>query len=348
MADGNNIFVYMGGDQEVPDGVTHAVIDPSVKIVPRRAFYYLEELVSVIFHDDVEIIEEAAFYLCESLRGIKLLGVREIGEAAFHCCTDLSDAEFGDELETIGADAFSGCKFIRSIKMPSVRTVQQWAFGNCSQLNDVEFGIDLETIGVDSFYNCHRLQRIAIPLKDNLFPLSANEHRYNQFDECDNLTTVDLVGVEGMHNTISSLLLKSWKDELNQEMYRINQELPDTQADEKTDLIRRWITSVIDRMEHYEAEHNRLLKEHMTQLELAVWKAKLDENNGNSTQKVHIKSAKIDEGNAREEMRITSGADIIIKNRLEMRRATHHAGDVADSNKEGEGGSSTASSVVDY
>ena len=38
MADGDNIFVYMGGDQVVPDGVTHAVIDPSVKIVPRSAF----------------------------------------------------------------------------------------------------------------------------------------------------------------------------------------------------------------------------------------------------------------------------------------------------------------------
>ena len=286
MADGNNIFVYMGGDQEVPDWVTHAVIDPSVKIVPSMAFYNRRQLVSVIFHDGVEIIERAAFYLCESLRGIKLLGVREIGEAAFHCCTDLSDVEFGDELETIGADAFLRCRSLRSIKMPSVRTIQQFAFGNCHKLIDVEFGIDLETIGTDSFYNCHRLQRIVILLKNDLFPLDTYAHRYNQFECCSNLTTVDLVGVEGMHNTISSLLLESWRDELNQEMYRINQELPDTQADEKTGLIRQWILSVIERMEHYKVEHNRLLKEHMTQLELAVWKAKLDEKDDKSAMKV--------------------------------------------------------------
>lgn len=33
MADveGDNVFVYLGGDQVVPDEVTHAVIDPSVK-----------------------------------------------------------------------------------------------------------------------------------------------------------------------------------------------------------------------------------------------------------------------------------------------------------------------------
>eukprot|EP00986_Skeletonema_menzelii_P010370 scaffold5047_cov127-Skeletonema_menzelii.AAC.14 len=296
MADGNNIFVYLGGDQEVPDGVTHAIIHPSVKIVPRRAFYYRQQLVSVIFHDGVEIIEQDAFSGCKSLRGIKLLGVREIGAGAFKYCNALSDVEFGDEIETIGADAFLCCPSLRSIKMPSVRTIQQFAFGRCSQLNDVEFGIDLETISYYSFYNCN-LQRIVIPLKDNLFPLSANEQRYNQFDYCSNLTTVDLVGVEGMHNTISSLLLESWKDEMNGEIDRINQELPNNPQNEKTGLIHQWIRSVMDRMEHYKAEHNRLLKEHMTQLELAVWKVKIneEEEGGNSTLHVQAKRAKIDE-----------------------------------------------------
>eukprot|EP00986_Skeletonema_menzelii_P001094 scaffold293_cov148-Skeletonema_menzelii.AAC.6 len=313
MADGNNIFVYTGGEQVVPDGVTHAIIDPSVKNFPRRAFWCREQLVSVIFHDDVEIIELAAFAGCVSLRGIKLLGVREIRLGAFQRCTALSDVEFGDELETVGEHAFRYCTSLRSIKMQSVRTIHGLAFGFCHQLNDVEFGSDLETIGSDSFYYCHRLQRITIPLKDNLFPLSANEHRYNQFDECDNLTRVDIVGIEGIHNTISSLLLESWRDEMNEEIYHINRELPNTQTNEKTNAIRLWIRSVINRMEHYEAEHNRLLKEHMTQLELVIWKTKLDEKEKKCTQ---IKRKKIDEVTMRKEKRITSGADIIIKNVL--------------------------------
>ena len=69
-------------------------------------------------------------------------------------------------------------------------------------------------------------------------------------------------------------------------------------------------------MTHYKAEHNRLLKEHMTLLELAVWKAKLEERDDNSTQKVQAKRARIDEESSREEKRITSGADIVIKNVL--------------------------------
>ena len=53
--------------------------------------------------------------------------------------------------------------------------------------------------------------------------------------------------------------------------------LPKTRPDEKTEAIRLWMKSVIVRVEHYKAEHYALLKEYMTQLELAVWKAKLDE-----------------------------------------------------------------------
>ena len=180
----------------------------------------------------------------------------------------------------------------------------------------MEFGVDLETIGSDAICDCRRLRRIVIPLKRNLFPLDTDEQRYTQFDNCDNLKRVDLVGAEGIHSTISSLLLESWKDEMNEEIDRINRELPNTHMSEKTNAIRLWISSVIDSLEYYKAEHNRLLKEHMAQLELAIWKAKLNEKEDNSNQKVSAKRAKIDEESARMEKRITSGADIIIKNVL--------------------------------
>ena len=316
MADGgDDIFVYLGGDQEVPDGVTHAIIDPSVKFVRMRAFYNRRQLVSVIFHDGLEIIEFEAFCGCSSLPRIKLPGVKKIGDNAFANCSALSDVEFGDRLYTIEPRAFYGCRPLRSIKMASVRNINAWAFGCCDDLNDVEFGINLVSIGVGSFVNCRHLQCITIPLKGNLFSISTLE-RYDQFDGCGNLATVDIVGAEGIHKTISSLLIVSWKDEMNEEIGRINRELPNTPADEKTDLIRLWISSVINRLEHYKAEHSRLLKEHMTQLELAIWTAKLDEKEEDSNQKVEVKRAKIDLGNARKEKRITSGADIIIKNVL--------------------------------
>ena len=314
MADGGavDIFVYLGGDQEVPDGVTHAIIDPSVNSVRMRAFRDRRQLVSVIFHDGVENIEIEAFYNCESLRGVKLSGVWGIGERAFCNCIALSDVEFGDRLETIGMQAFSCCS-LRSIKMPSVRRVRAGAFCHCSHLMKVEFGSGFKRFGWLSFYNCPNLQRITIPLKHNLFAC-MNEGQYDHFALCDNLRTVDIVGVERMHKTISSLLMESWRVEMNDEIDRINRELPSTDSAEKANAIQQWIRSVLDRMEHYKVEHNRLLKEGMTLLELAVWKTKLDEKDDNSIAEGRAKKAKIDTTIIRNEQRITSGADIVIRN----------------------------------
>ena len=87
---------------------------------------------------------------------------------------------------------------------------------------------------------------------------------------------------------------------MNQEINSINQVFPNTPANEKTDAIRLWIRSVIYRMEHHKAEHSILLKENMTQLELAVWKAKLDdEEEGGSLDGNAAKKARIDVSSAR-------------------------------------------------
>mmetsp|Transcript_2356 Transcript_2356/g.3558 ORF Transcript_2356/g.3558 Transcript_2356/m.3558 type:complete len:275 (+) Transcript_2356:282-1106(+) len=267
-------------------------------------------------HEDVEKIEEFAFDNCHSLTGIKLLGVTEVEQFAFFSCDRLSEMEFGANLEIIGRNAFSGCPIRRSMKLPSIRTIEHGAFNNCLQLTEVEFGSYLERIVYDSFIHCHHnLRRIAIPLKDSIFSLgtTTGQQQYNHFNHCDNLTTVDLVG--GVNKTISSLLLQSWKDDLNAEIGFVNELLPNTHVSEKTDLIRQLIPFVIQRTEHYKAEHNKLLKEHMTLLELGIWKAKLDEKEEEFLEG-RAKRAEVDVESMRKEKRIKSGASIVIKNVL--------------------------------
>ena len=105
-----------------------------------------------------------------------------------------------------------------------------------------------------------------------------------------------------------------------EEIQRINQILPSTGPDDKTNVIRQWIQSVISKINHYKAEHRALLKEVAKLLELALWKSKLadftaDDDKCSAEEKA-AKKAKIDVGEARKEARITSGADIIIKNVL--------------------------------
>ena len=66
-------------------------------------------------------------------------------------------------------------------------------------------------------------------------------------------------------------------------------------------------------MDHYKAEHFRYVKEGITLLELALWKAKLDEKEESSVEG-RTKKAKVDADSARKEGRITCGADVVIKN----------------------------------
>jgi hypothetical protein len=274
--DGNGIYVYRGGfvPGHLKQRITHARIDKSVKIIGDRAFLDCTNLLEVETHSGITKIKKGAFFMCRSLKRIKLPGVREIEEAAFQYCDNLTD---------------------------------------------VEFGVELETIGRYAFYVCRSLRRIAMPLKDDIeFPIVYSVHRrQTQFDGCENLATVDLVGVGVIHQTISSLHLESWRDEMNEEINRINRVLPYTDSWIKTATIQQWIESVTSRIEHYKTQHNTLLKEATTLLELTLWKAKLDEDkNKEDTLQVKTKKANIDVDSARQEWRITSGASVIIKNVL--------------------------------
>jgi hypothetical protein len=301
----DEIFIYMGGEQVVPLDVRRVRIDKSVKIIPERAFEHRRNLIYVEFHDGIEIIEEWAFHGCRSLRSIKLLGVKFIEKKAFYDCIGLTDVEFGGRLETIEYQAFNWCTSLRSGTIPSVRTIGYRAFNNCKQLTDLVLPEELETVGQSAFCDCPSLRRIAMPLKDDML-------EYGVFFDCPKLSTVSLVG--GIHKTVSSLHLESWRNDMRQEINRINQVLP-SHPSGKTAAIQQWMRSVIRRLSHYKEEHKSSLKEATTLLELALWKASLDERKRESL-KVKAGGGNVDIQSERNESRITSVASIVIKNVL--------------------------------
>ena len=143
-----------------------------------------------------------------------------------------------------------------------------------------------------------------MPLKDGMIEDSV-------FDHCCNLTSVDL---NGRIDIVSSLHLESWINEMTGEINGINQLLP-TIAYGKTSEIQQWMRSVTHRLGHYKAEHHKLLKEATTLLELALWKANLDENEGGVVEKEGVRTRR-QLKRARKEISITSGASIVIKNVL--------------------------------
>jgi hypothetical protein len=307
---GDDIFVYTGGEQQVPRDVKRVRIAENIDTIPARTFYQCRQLTEVEGHNRLNKVEKDAFNNCTSVRRVtKMRGVIEIEEYAFYNCV-LSELELFDKLEIIGEGAFFDCKSLKSINMPSIRRSGKNAFADCDSLTDVMFGQDLERMEQYTFYRSS-LRRIVIPLKDNLFIGNC------AFTYCEDFSRVDTLP-GGISRTMSSLHLESWRNEMQGEIDSINQTLRYTQSSKKAGAIQQWITRVLGKMEHYKSEHQVLLKEAMTLLELALWKAKLLDERDEKKCNVDImtKKAKIDTEAARKEHRVTCGASAVIKNVL--------------------------------
>ena len=73
------------------------------------------------------------------------------------------------------------------------------------------------------------------------------------------------------------------------------------------------VKCILNRMEHYRNEHKVLVKEAMTLLELALWKAKL---NDDAAEQEGVRVTRGQRKRKRKDSCITSGASIVIKNVL--------------------------------
>ena len=307
-----DIFIYRGG--RAPLHVTHARIDESIDEIEENAFADCENLVQVDIHDGLRKVGKCAFWKCTSLQRINLKSIVEIGHNAFAGCENMTDVELGDRLVIIRNFVLYGCSSLTHLKLPSsISKIRQYAFGRCKRLIDIELPMGLESMEPSAFGGCERLQRIALPLKRDLFLFSDRSQTYDQFQGCEQLVTVDLVG--GIHKTVASLHMDSWRTEMVSQINRINQVLPNTWGHDKAQEIQTWMRVVIRKMDRFKAEHYRYVKEGITLLELALWKAKLGEKEDSSVEG-QTKKAKVDSESTRIEGRITCGADTVIKNVL--------------------------------
>jgi len=221
----------------------------------------------------------------KSLRLINLKSAVAIGAFSFYKCKNLLSVEFGDRLEIISGCAFALCISLQHLKLPSIITIGLSAFSDCTKLIDVELSERIESIWARAFDHCQSLQRIAIPLKEHLLREYLPGNAPDQFDFC-----------------YSSNNQCCW-------------------GDAKSRLIKWWLASVLNKLNEYKARHCRYVKEAMSLLELALWKAKLTVGEaGASSGSVELerqsKKIKVDGKVARKEKRLLCSADIVIKNVL--------------------------------
>ena len=272
-------YIYRGEQSEViPGDATHIIVDKDVTVILDRAFYWHKHIVEIICHDRVERIERAAFFNCPRLRRVVMPGVKIVWHEAFCSCRALTDVEC-DKLEIIREEAFWDCP-LRSINLLSARIVEERAFCYAA-LTVVKFSSKLERIKGGAFGGCTSLERITIPLKDDLLG-GYDDNDDDIFIECEKLRQVDLVAEAERNETIAALHLEVWRSDVNEEIESINRNLPSASAGhydqhgdvddagEKARSIRTWLRSVLLKIIHYQEEHDRLLNEAETTLQLAL------------------------------------------------------------------------------
>ena len=219
----DEIFVYMGGDQVIPDDVKVICVDASIKNIADRTFSGLQYLEEVRLLDGIERIGYAAFHACKRLRRINFPpSLKSIGMLAFAYCSELSELGGPLEVKVIGEEAFRACTSIGNdgIKFgEGLDVIGSKAFFGCLGLKKVEFptGKNGKNVGIGygAFHSCTSLKSVVTPLN---LPLMSTNHQI--FTGCQNLETIKLVGQ--VHNTISYMQLQSWRDEINSEIGRIN------------------------------------------------------------------------------------------------------------------------------
>ena len=259
--EGNNIiirYLYRGEEGEIiPREATHITV--LARVILEQAFFKHPNIEELICDEDVEKVEERAFYWCPYLRRVIMPGVKEVELEAFYGCRALTYVECG-KLQITGQCAFQLCRSLSGIDLPSIKVVGGRAFNGCRALVDATFGKELESVGRGAIQDCTALERITLPLKDGMM---TND---NIFRWCKNLNHVDLIEGTILHETVAALLWEEWKNDMNEEIDAINQNLARCDLGGKAQTIQTWIRSVLRKIVHYKAEHQRILDEAATTL----------------------------------------------------------------------------------
>ena len=153
----------------------------------------------------VTVIGSSCFYRNESIQTVIVPeGIEIIENAAFYCCTSLRRASLPESCVSYGEKLFSWCESLESIKLPSGMTsVPDYAFNNCTSLTEIIWNDNVTHIGVRAFSWCDSLNSVVLPqsvqtiadyafyycgtLQSVIIPENA-EYAPNAFEKCDNAT----------------------------------------------------------------------------------------------------------------------------------------------------------------
>ena len=150
----------------VPEGVTEICdnafgnsslvsidLPSQMDLIDEYAFYYCQSLTHVGMPASLDTMGEGVFEVCSNLTSIDIPnGLRVIPQEAFYFCESLSEITWGDAVEVIDSSAFGGCAFTE-LQLPStLHAIHMGAFCgyNNGHLKRVIFSSPVDTLEVEA------------------------------------------------------------------------------------------------------------------------------------------------------------------------------------------------------
>jgi hypothetical protein len=171
-----------------------AVLPRGLKTIPQAMFYGCKNLETVALPAALESIEACAF-MGSGLKTITLpASISSIKQFAF-AESSLTAITFPAGLKSIGYKAFERCTYLEAVSLPDGIELGSNYFGTgsvfngCSRLTSVIFQGSASFVGPNSFSGCAALSSLTINGNINF---GRRSNRVDDFDSCDNLTTVTI------------------------------------------------------------------------------------------------------------------------------------------------------------
>ncbi|MBQ8498023.1 MAG: leucine-rich repeat domain-containing protein [Clostridia bacterium] len=166
-------------------------VENGVTSIGKRAFYGLENLISVTLPSSVKTIGKYAFMNCKKLKMLTLgLGVETIKASAFESCESLKMIRFPNSLKTIDDKAFYCCYSLQTVSIPSsVSTLGDMIFAYCKGLIQADVRASVAELPLWMFYDCKSLASVS-------FAGNISGVGNGAFEKCTSLNTLNYGGSE--------------------------------------------------------------------------------------------------------------------------------------------------------
>ena len=166
--------------------------------------------IEFVIPDEVEHIEQSAFYICDSLESV-IFGknVKTVSFEAFYNCEKLENVEFNNGLISLAKDSFRDCESLSAITLPeSLTIVEDGCFTNCKKLRHIT--ILGENVTLDGAFSGITSQKVDNETLEGevsniyFYVPSENKQMILNFGS---LEYVKSIGIYGLENTYAKAFI---------------------------------------------------------------------------------------------------------------------------------------------